>query len=115
MKCRALTDFQVDILALANGGLSNRQIAASTEKPFNCIVTTLAYCKRKGHPPPMDRPPDATPEKAMERHDRKWRASPDPRFTAKGTKPSTGERFIVTSDSQAHSDAHLASMLGGRQ
>ena len=112
---RALTDFQVDILALANDGLSNRQIAASTEKPFNCIVTTLSNIKRKGHPLLMHRPPDATPEKALGRLNRKWRASPDPRFTAEGIKPSTGERFIVTSDSQAHSDAHLAAMLGGRQ
>ena len=111
---RALTDFQVDILALAESGLSNREIATATEKPFACIVTTLANIKRKGHKLPDHRPLDATAEKALGRHDRKWQASPAPRFTAKGTKPSTGERFVVTSDSQSFADAHLAAMLGGR-
>ena len=111
---RALTDFQVDVLALANDGLSNRQIAAATEKPFKCIVTTLANIKRKGFKLPMHRPLDATPEKALERHDRAWQPRPVPRFTANGTKASTGERFVVTSDSQPFSDAHLAAMLGGR-
>ena len=111
---RALTDFQVDILALAESGLSNREIATATEKPFACIVTTLSNIKRKGYKLPMHRPLDATPEKAQARQARKWQASPALRFTARGTKPSTGERFVVTSDSQPFSDAHLAAMLGGR-
>ena len=110
---RALTDFQVDVLALAESGLSNREIATSTEKPFACIVTTLSNIKRKGYKLPAHRPLDATPEKTQERHDRKWQASPALRFTAKGIKPSTGERFEVTSDDQAFADAHLAVMVGG--
>ena len=112
---RALTDFQVDILALAESGLSNREIAASTERPFACIITTLSNIKRKGYKLPMRRPLDATPEKALGRLDRKWQASPAPRFTAKGVRKSTGEKFTVTSDDQAHSDKWLAAMLGWRQ
>ena len=110
---RALTDFQVDILALAESGLSNREIATATEKPFACIVTTLSNIKRKGFKLPEHRPLDATAEQALERQDRKWQASSAPRFTAKGTKPSTAERFEVTSDSQPFSNAHLAAMVGG--
>ena len=114
MSKRALTDFQVDVLALAYEGLSNREIAEAVSKSFNCVVTTLSNIKRKGHKLPAHRPLDATAEKALGRHDRKWQASPALRFTAKGTKPSTGERFEVTSDSQAHSDKWLAYMVGGR-
>ncbi len=35
-----------------------------------------------------------------------------PRFSAKGVKASTGERFEVTSDTQAFADDHLAALLG---
>ena len=110
-----LTVFQVHVLSLANDGLSNRQIAASTKKSFNCVVTTLSNIKRKGYRLPAHRPLDATPAKALKQLDRKWQASPAPRFTAKGTKKSTGERFEVTSDDQKFSDAHLAAMVGDRQ
>ena len=94
---RALTDFQVDVLALAESGLSNREIATATEKPFACIITTLTNIKRKGHKVPAHRPLDATPEKTQERQERQ--GVPDYcaalRFTARGVKPSTGERFVV--------------------
>ncbi len=108
-----LTNFQVDILALAHEGLSNRQIAEAVEKPFACIITTFGLIKRKGYALPEHRPLDATPEEARKRHDRKWRASAEPRFTAEGTKASTGERFTVTADTQKFAADHLAYMLGG--
>ena len=116
---RALTDFQLDILLLAHEGLSNRQIAASTERPFACIVTTLANIKRKGFKLPIHRPLDATAERARGRLERRGRKGVTDycaprRFTAKGVRESTGERFVVRSDSQAHSDKWLAYMVGGR-
>ena len=112
----SLTDFQSERLLLAESGLSNRQIAEQVSRPFACIVTTLANIKRKGFKLPMHRPLDATAERARGRLERKGVTdyTAAPRFTAKGTKPSTGERFIVTSDSQAHSDEWLAYMVGAR-
>ncbi len=118
-KRSALTDFQTDILLLAHEGLSNRQIAERVSRPFACIITTFSLIKRKGYKLPTHRPLDATAERALgvqgrrEKRDEKWMPSSSPRFTAKGVKPSTGERFEVTSDSQAHSDNWLAYMVGG--
>ncbi len=116
MTQKPLTDFEYEILLLAHDGLSNRQIAAEAEKPFACIITTLANIKRKGHRLPTHRPLDATAEIARGREQRrggKTYASA-PRFTAKGVKASTGERFDVTSDSQAFADDHLAALVRER-
>ncbi len=115
-----LTDFQTEILLLAHEGLSNRQIAARVKRPFACIITTLGYIKRKGYPLPTHRPLDTTAERERERQERRDERGRQgvtdycaaPRYTAKGIKASTGEKFEVTSDSQAHSDAHLAAMVG---
>ncbi len=110
-----LSDFQVDILALAHEGLSNRQIAEAVSKPFACIITTFGLIKRKGYQLPTHRPLDATAEQERgrrERRGRKWTPSPDPRHTVRGVKKSTGERFEVTSDTKEFADDHLAAMLG---
>ena len=112
---RALTDFQLDILLLAHEGLSNRQIAAATEKPFAAIITTFGNIKRMGYTLPDHRPLDATAERARTRRlgrqgIKDYCAAP--RFTAKGVKESTGERFEITSDDQEHSDKWLAYMVG---
>ncbi len=117
-KRSALTDFQSEILLLASDGLSNREIAKQVSRPFNAIITTFSNIKRKGYQLPAHRPLDATAERALgvqgrrEKRDKKWMPSSSPRFTAKGVKASTGERFEVTSDSQAHSDNWLAYMVG---
>ncbi len=116
-----LSDFQTDILLLAHEGLSNRQIAERVKRPFACIITTFGNIKRKGYKLPAHRPLDATAERERERRDRREQRELGrvagycsvPRFTAKGVKKSTGERFEVTADSQAFADAHLAAMLGG--
>lgn len=111
---RVLSDFQVDILALANEGLSNREIAEAVSRPFACIITTFTNIKRKGHRLPEHRPLDATAERAhrvRERHQID-NCKAAPRFTAKGRKKSTGEKFEITSDSQEHSDKWLAYMVG---
>ncbi len=107
-----LTDFQTEILLLAHEGLSNRQIAERVKRPFACIITTLSNIKRRGHKLPDHRPLDVTPERAQKRRDRKWQASAAPRFTAKGVKASTCEKFEVTSDSQKFADDHLAALVG---
>ncbi len=112
-----LTEFQADILRLAHEGLSNRQIAEQVKRPFAAIITTFGIIKRKGYKLPDHRPLDATAERARGRRERRERRGVTdycaaPRFTAKGTKASTGERFTVTSDSQAFADAHLAAMVG---
>ena len=117
-----LSDFQLVILAHANDGLSNRQIAEQVKRPFACIITTFNNIKRKGYPLPDHRPLDVTAERArvaQERRDQGARPgitnfTPAPRFTAKGVRASTGERFEVTSDDQAHSDEWLAYMVGDR-
>ncbi len=109
-----LTDFQTEILLLAHEGLSNRQIAEAVSRPFACIITTLSNIKRKGCPLPEHRPLDATAERAHRVRKRRgvtYRKAA-PRFTAKGVKKSTGERFEVTSDTQKCADAHLAVMVG---
>ena len=113
----SLTDFQSEILLLANDGLSNRQIAEQVKRPFACIITTLANIKRKGFRLPDHRPLDATAEREHGRRERReQRGVTDycaaPRFTATGVKKETGERFEVTSDDQAHSDKWLAYMVG---
>ena len=112
-----LTDFQTEILLLAHEGKSNRQIAADTGEPFACIITTFSNIKRKGHKLPDHRPRDATAERAFRVRERRsiGRYAAVPRFIAKGTKKSTGERFTVTSDTQKFADDHLAAMLGGRR
>ncbi len=109
-----LTDFQTAILLLAHEGKSNRQIAAAVGKPFACIVTTFGNIKRLGYKLPEWRPREVTAEREYRARERRSIAAriAAPRFTAKGTKASTGERFTVTSDSQAFADAHLAAMLG---
>ncbi len=117
----ALSDFQTDILLLAHEGLSNRQIAERVNRPFACIITTFGNVKRKGYRLPAHLPLDATAERELERQEtREQRAagriagySAAPRFTAMGVKAPTGERFEVTSDTQAFADAHLAALLGG--
>ncbi len=110
-----LTEFQADILALAEDGLSNREIAEQVSRPFACIITTFGLIKRKGYPLPEHRPLDATAERERGRLERRGGKtySAAPRFTAIGVKASTGEKFEITSDSQAHSDDWLAYMLGG--
>ncbi len=114
MTLAPLTEFQVQIMLLAEAGMSNRQIAEQVKRPFACIITTFGIIKRKGHPLPKHRPLDATAERARGRLERRGSKtySAVPRFTAKGTKKSTGEKFEITSDSQAHSDDWLAYMLG---
>ncbi len=116
-----LSDFQTEILLLAHEGLSNRQIAERVNRPFACIITTFGNVKRKGYRLPSHRPLDATAERELERQERREQRAAGriagycsvPRFTAKGVKASTGERFEVTSDTQAFADAHLAALLGG--
>ena len=114
-----LSDFQVDILLLAHEGLSNRQIAEQVKRPFAAIITTFGNIKRKGYKLPDHRPLDATAEREHGRRERREQRGRQgvtdytaPRFTAKGVKESTGERFEVTSDDQAHSDKWLAYMVG---
>ncbi len=117
-----LTDFQTEILLLAHEGLSNRQIAERVKRPFAAIITTLGNIKRKGYKLPDHRPLDATAERAQTRRERREQRGRQgvtdycaaPRFTAKGTKKSTGERFTVTSDTREFAAAHLAALLGGR-
>ncbi len=115
MTLAPLTEFQLQILLLAEAGMSNRQIAEQVKRPFACIITTFSIIKRKGCALPEHRPLDATAERAHRVRERRgvtYRKAA-PRFTAKGVKKSTGEQFEVTSDTQAFADAHLAAMLGG--
>ncbi len=110
----ALTKFELDVLLLAHEGKSNRQIAADTGTPFNCIITTLSNIKRKGYRLPDHRPRDATAEQAHRVLGRRGNKtySAAPRFTVTGVKASTGERFTVTSDTREFAAAHLAAMVG---
>ncbi len=120
MKRADLTDFQTDILLLAHEGLSNRQIAERVSRPFACIITTLSNIKRKGYQLPSHRPLDATAERAQTRREQREQRGQQgvtdycaaPRFTAKGTKKETGERFEVTSDTREFAAAHLAALVG---
>ncbi len=122
MNRQSLSNFQTEILLLAYEGKSNRQIAAATGEKFNCIVTTFSNIKRAGYRLPAHRPLDATAERELERQERREQRAAGriagytaaPRFSAMGVKVLTGERFEVTSDTQAFADAHLAAMLGVR-
>ena len=98
MSKRALTDFQVDVLALAYEGLTNSKIAAAVKSTPGAIAVCLSYIKRKGHDMPKCRPREATAEKAHKAREKRNIAESKaaPRFTAKGVRKSTGERFEVT-------------------
>ncbi len=118
MTLTPLTDFEAVVLLLAHEGKSNRQIAEQVKRPFAAIITTFGNIKRKGFRLPDHRPLDATAERAQARRERRGRQGvrdycAAARFTACGVKKETGERFEVTSDSQAWAEAHLAAMLGG--
>ncbi len=116
-----LSDFQTEILLLAHEGLSNRQIAERVKRPFACIITTFSNIKRKGYRLPTHRPLDVTASRELKRQERRDERGRQgvrdycaaPRFEAKGTKASTGERFEVTSDTQKFADEHLAALVGG--
>ena len=108
---RALTDFQVDILLAAHAGKTNAEIAASIGSTPGSVANSLRCIGRKGYAMPEWRPRE--PKAEQEYRARERLAGAVSRFTAKGIKPSTGERFEVTSDDQAFADAHLAVMVGG--
>jgi hypothetical protein len=102
-----LTTYQLDVLLRAHEGKTNAQIATATGLSPGSIASILSSVKRKGYAMPEWRPR----EPRAEREYQKMLAGLVSRFTAEGTKESTGERFTVTADDQAFADAHLAAML----
>ncbi len=110
-----LTKLQLDILLLAHEGKTNAEIAADVGSTRMSVQVTLHHIKRKGHRLPEWRPREDTAEREHRVRERRsiaeYKAAP--RFTVKGTKKSTGERFTVTSDTRAFAAAHLAAMVGG--
>ncbi len=111
MKRQSLSNFQTEILLLAYEGKTNVQIAAAMKSTPGSVANSLRCVGRKGYAMPKWRPRE--PKAEQEYRARRRLAGMMSRFTAKGTKASTGERFEVTADTQAFADAHLAVLVGG--
>ncbi len=111
MNRQSLSNFQTEILLLAYEGKTNVQIAAAMKSTPGSVANSLRCVGRKGYAMPKWRPRE--PKAEQEYREREREANTVSRFTAVGVKKSTGERFEVTSDTKAFSDAHLAAMLGG--
>ncbi len=103
-----LTSREADVLMAVYDGLTNAAIGARLGTTAGSVSGACSSIRNKGYDVPKRQ---GTPRrKAIPRC-----AKDVPgRYTAEGVKPSTGERFTVTADSQAFASAHLAAMVGAR-